>query len=368
MEIGSGYGKSEDKIMGVLTLGGLLLILPCAVGGILYNRKDQERIGWPLTLVGTMIQGQLLLWAVFHLVCVPFILKERPFTQVVFVYGTLAGLLFVVGLICWIRKGFPIQGHPMGIWSKEYLTRVLWLIFWGLLIFQIIRVFTMTYQDGDDSYYVVIATLTEESNTMYRKLPYTGGGTMLDMRHGLAPFPVWIAFLARVSGIRTVTTAHVAVPAVLIPITYGVFALIGRQLFPGKKDNLPLFLILTEVLVLFSDYSISSPENFLIARTRQGKATLGNLVFPFLIYLLLLLFKKLDKGEKIKLRVWILICASVLTGCLCSTLGAALCGLLLGAAGLCGGICYRKWKFLLPMVLCCLPALCYGVLYIMLAY
>jgi hypothetical protein len=366
--IRSGYGKSEVKDMSVLILSGLLILLPCVAGGIFYNRKEQEHMGWPLTLVETLIQGHLLLWAVFQLVSVPFILKERPFTQVVFVYVAFAGLLFLVGLICWIMKVFPLRENPESIRPKEYLTKVLWLAFWGLLIFQIIQVFTMTYQDGDDAYYVVIASLTEESNTMYRKLPYTGGGTQLDLRHGLAPFPIWIAFLARVSGIRTVTAAHVAVPAVLIPMTYGVFALIGRQLFSGKKVHLPLFLILTEVLVLFSDYSISSPENFLIARTRQGKATLGNLVFPFLISLLLLLLKRLDQGEKINRRMWILICASVLTGCLCSTMGALLCGLLLGAAGLLGGICYRKWKFLLPMALCCLPALCYGILYVTLAY
>jgi hypothetical protein len=353
--------------MGVVILGGLLIFLPCLVGGLFINRKEGELMGWPLSLTGALLQGHLLLWAVFQLISVPFIIKEKSFTQLVILYGVLMGLLAAAGLYGWIRGLLPIKRHVAGIRQASVMPMVLWLIFWGLLIFQIIQVFAMTYQDGDDAYYVAISTLAEESDTMYRKMPYTGGATELDIRHGLAPFPIWIAELARISGIRTVAVTHVAVPAVLIPMTYGVFALIGRQLFPEKKDRLPLFLIFTEVLVLFSDYSISSPENFLIARTRQGKATLGNLVFPFLIYLLLQMLKKLDKGEKIPLRLWLLMAACVMTGCLCSTLGALLCGLLVGVAGIAGAISYRKWRFMIPMALCCLPAVCYGILYLQLS-
>jgi hypothetical protein len=353
--------------MGVVILVGLLLLLPCLVGGLFINRKEGELMGWPLSLTGALLQGHLLLWAVFQLISIPFILKEKPFTQLVVLFGVLMGLLAAAGLYGWIRGLLPIKRHSAINWQTEVMPMVLWLIFWGLLLYQIIQVFTMTYQDGDDAYYVAISTLAEESDTMYRKQPYTVGVTKLDVRHGLAPFPIWIAALARVSGIKTVAVAHVAVPAVLIPMTYGVFALIGRQLFSAKKDQLPLFLILTEVLVLFSDYSIMSPENFLIARTRQGKATLGNLVFPFLIYLLLRMLKKLDKREKIELRFWFLMAACVMTGCLCSTLGALLCGLLAVVAGITGAICYRKWKFMVPMALCCLPAVCYGILYLQLS-
>ena len=50
----------------------------------------------------------------------------------------------------------------------------------------------MTYQDGDDAYYVAISTLTESSNTLYELMPYSMGATGFDMRHGLAPTPVRI--------------------------------------------------------------------------------------------------------------------------------------------------------------------------------
>lgn len=375
--------------MGILFLILWLLLIPGAVGGIFANRKEGSTLGLPLWLVWSLLTGYMLLWAVFQLICVPFILLERPFSEVVIGYGAVSILLALAGILCWSRhfsfhKGLIVgngqlseykragdvadkerdgKGHYKEKWDK-YLPVILWLIFWSVLLFQILQVFNTTYKDGDDAYYVVIASMTEDSDTMYRKLPYTGGTTSLDARHGLAPFPVWIAYLARLSGIRTVAVAHVAVPAVLIPMTYGIYALIGRFLWGRKRGRLPLFLIFTELLVLFGDYSISSPENFLIARTRQGKATLGNLVFPFLIYLLLRLMKKLDKEEKVDYRLWIYMGLGVLTGCLCSTLGALLSGLLLGTAGICGAICFRKWRFLVPMGLCCVPALCYAILYV----
>ena len=45
---------------------------------------------------------------------------------------------------------------------------------------------------------------------MYQKLPYTGMSTELDVRHGLAPFPIWIAWLSQMTGIATVAVAQLA--------------------------------------------------------------------------------------------------------------------------------------------------------------
>ena len=75
------------------------------------------------------------------------------------------------------------------------------------------------------------------------------------------------------TGISTVVVAKTLLPVVLISMTYGVFYLLGsRILFSGQ--SVPLFLICTEVLVMFGDYSFYTVENFMIARSRQGKAAL----------------------------------------------------------------------------------------------
>ena len=200
---------------------------------------------------------------------------------------------------------------------------------------------------------------------MYQKLPYTGMSTELDVRHGLAPFPIWIAWLSQMTGIATVAVAKTLLPVALISMTYGVFYLIGsRGLSQGK--NLPLFLICTEVLVLFGDYSFYTVENFMIARSRQGKAALGSILIPMIFFLLLLLFRRLQEKQKITVGFWILLTAVMTSCCLASTMGALLACMLVGVAGICGAIAYKNRKILLPLAACCVPCIIYAGMYLVL--
>lgn len=100
--------------------------------------------------------------------------------------------------------------------KAEKGTLALWITAVGLLVLQLVLAGVLAYEEGDDAFYVAISTITEDANTMYRKLPYTGGETLLDARHGLAPFPIWVAYLAWLSGIPSVTVAQVVLPMSLI--------------------------------------------------------------------------------------------------------------------------------------------------------
>ena len=160
--------------------------------------------------------------------------------------------------------------------------------------------------------------------------------------------------------------AHVILPLVLIAMTYGIFYLAGVRFFPEKEGKRPLFLIFTELLVIFGDYSYYTVENFMIARSRQGKAALGSIVIPFLILLLIMLLKKLQDNKQIPGFLYLLLGAVMVTGCLCSTLGALLCSMMVGIVGLAACICYKKVRILLPMAVCCIPSVCYVFLYMIL--
>lgn len=351
--------------MSVIILIVWLLLIPAAVGRMAGGGLQK----WKRNLPFLWVSGQILLWALFQLVCVPFVLRQKDFTDVVLVYGVLAAGLALLSVCQWLwqrRRGgrgiAVIRGYdrPEGKWYG-----CLWAAFFLLLLFQLVQAVRMTYGDGDDAYYVAVSTIAEESDVMYRKLAYTGGATELDVRHGLAPFPIWIAFLARVSGLAPVTTAHIAVPLALIPMTYGIFYLIGKKLFPKRGEKLPLFLVLTEVLVLFGDYSFSSAENFMIARSRQGKAAMGSIVFPMMVFLLLMILERIQEKQRVEFVWWLLLAAAVTAACLCSTLGAVLACVLAGVTGLCAAVCFRNWRMLLPMAACCIPAVCYAALYLL---
>ncbi len=378
--------------------------IPLAVGTLFWEKGRYGK-----GFLFAWVSGQFLLWAVFQASCVPLILLQIDFVYLMWLYAGLAGALTVAALLRRravvhktgenflppLRKSHKRRkqtllyvvrdeaeqeqtasnqgaahqaaaGGPADARGRNRLhpTQIFWGIFAALLLLQLLGAVFMTYADGDDAYYVATTTVTNNADTMYRKLPYTGGATELDVRHGLAPFPIWIAFLAEVSGIHSATTAHIAVPLMLIPMTYAIFYLLGERIFAEKPGRIPLFLTFTEVLVLFGDYSYYTAENFMLARSRQGKAALGSIVIPMMFLLLLYLLEQWQEQKKPSARYWILLCSVMMTACLCSTLGALLGCMLVGIVGLCGAFSYRRWSALIPMGLCVSPCVLFALIYL----
>lgn len=352
-------------MMQLLILAFFLLVIPTIIGG-LFAYVDQESNH----LLFRWVSGQMLLWAGFQLICVPLILKESSFNHVVILFSGYAAAMALFALASEIRHRAGGSLKMGTLWKfnrgRQIAEVALWLVFWGILLYQLVQSVRLLYADGDDAYYVAISTITQDADTMYRKLPYTGGATGLDARHGLAPFPIWITFLARVSGMQAVTVAKVALPCVLLAMTYAIFYLIGGRLFPEKGAQRALFLIFTELLVLFGDVSIYTVENFMIARSRQGKAALGSIVIPFLLLLLLLLLQKLQAKEKVPALLYLLFSAVAASGCLCSTLGAVIICMPIAIVGILGCICYKRIGILPPLAACCLPCVVFATLYLFL--
>lgn len=352
-------------ILQLLILILLLFAAPLLAGGI-FTDMDKGVGQLPLRWVS----GQFCLWAGFQLICVPFLLLGVSFIPMLYLFSGYCLVLSALGaarsVVGWRkRKAAGAVLVIPGIRRKPGRAEaLLWMLFAAVLLFQLVQAVRMTYTDGDDAFYVAISTTVTNDELMYRKLPYTGFATELDTRHGLAPFPVWIAYLAKLSGMEAVSVAHLVLPAVLIAFAYAVFYLLGRQLFPARGGKLPLYLIFTELLVLFGNYSIYTSESFLIARSRQGKAALCGIVIPFLFYLLLMWLKRMEKQEKLSAAFYLLLLSVNITGCLCSTLGGVLICMLAGIVGLLGAVGYRRWGQLIPTALCCLPCVGYAVLYL----
>lgn len=350
----------------------ILLLIPAMVGELL--RGVSKSAG---ELPFRWISGQILLWAGFQLICVPMILLEQNFSQLQRAFQLYTVLLLGVSFLVVLRRIWKRKrsgssaacreaSRPKSMQLPAPRPRS-WYILWGiallLLLFQLLMIGFLAYEEGDDAFYVALSTITMDSDTMYRKLPYTGSATGLDARHGLAPFPMWIAYLAKTAGIPAATAAHIAAPIILVLIAYALYYLLGKKLLAERLQQLPFFFILAELMVLFGGYSVYSAENFLLVRTSQGKAVIANIILPFLLLLLLLLLEKLEKAEKIGFSHWLLLSMTMISGCLCSTLGSLLTCMLMGIVGICGAVCYRKWKLLLPMAICCVPPACYALLY-----
>lgn len=346
-------------VVQILILALLLLVVPAVVGSLAAGVNNSLPFRW--------VSGQFFLWAGFQVACVPMVLTGRKFHALLILFSCFMAAMVLLGVAVEIRRRvkpvFKLKVYDDGQKREGIL---FWFLFWGLLAFQLIQAVRMAYADGDDAYYVAVSAATESSDTMYQVLPYTGFGTELDIRHCLAPFPIWIAYLAKVSGMRTAMTAHVVLPVVLIAMAYAVFYLIGAKLFPKKDGKLPLFLVFVQLLVLFGNYSIQTVENFLIARSRQGKAALGSIVIPFVLFLLLLLCEKLQRQKKPSPMLYLLMAAAAIAGCLCTAMAALLMCVLIGVTGMTVAVVYERYRTLLPLAFVCMPCVCFALLYLIL--
>ena len=223
----------------ILIMALWLSVIPVVGGGFQRVLTGEKNTGRDLAgrLVFGWVSGQILLWAVFQLICAPCVLWEVTFDKVVLFFGVATAALAagaVVMMAAGRGKSRPAPVRKVFGQDRDRVRLCLWICFFALLGLQMVQAVRLAYADGDDAYYVAVSSITENAGTLYQKMPYTRGFTDVDIRHGLAPFPVWIAFLTRVSGIPAVSAAHIAVPLMLIPMTYGIFYLLGKRIFAGK--------------------------------------------------------------------------------------------------------------------------------------
>ncbi|MCD8327434.1 MAG: DUF6077 domain-containing protein [Lachnospiraceae bacterium] len=366
--------------MGYLILIFWLLVLPVCAGSLFqyHNGFDPGM---------RFVKGQFLLWAVFQLVTVPVILGGGTLETVMAFYLPPCFLLALLGLIFMIRRkewtkipffsrgkreksakasaftgGERIKTSAvMHGGREEFLLLFAVLALW---LFQMGIVVTQAIYDGDDSFYMAVANLANTNGSLYQVNPYSMGSMELNYRYILAPFPVWVALLARVSGLHTLTVGHVALGISLISMSYLIYWQIGRELFEKKVSRLRFMLCLC-LLYLWGNTSIHTAESFLITRSRQGKALVCGLVLPAFVGVLLHMGNALDQKEKISPQVWIYASCIMLTGCLGSAFGGAIVLLFWGGLNLMWLIAYRRIRSFGLAIVSALPAAAFSLLYLL---
>lgn len=327
------------------------------------NKKD------PVTVY---LAGFLLMLAVFQLLAVPIILmKPWGFPQIVTLYSVLLVVLSAAGLIAGRTVLKKMAEAVTGLFGKKgkfsWETFIYWLIAGGLIVFQIYMAYTHAFFDGDDAYYVAQSVIADQSNVLYRILPYTGLTTTVDVRHALATLPIWEAYLARISGIHPAIIAHSLLPLIFIPVTYLFYFQIGKRLLKKDYRKLAVFMILVSVLQIFGNTSIYTNSTFFLMRTWQGKSMLCNMVLLAVLWCLLSLWDNRGETKKEKQTGWwSVLCAVNMTAAMATTMGAFLTGLLIAVVGLVIAVRDRRPQVLPKLAASCIPCILYLAVYMVL--
>lgn len=349
-----------------------LLAIPFAIGLIPVNFISEKRKNPGVILLA----GYLLMWAVFEVITIPavlwvegdnFIFVLRAFT-VASVLASLAGLLLWYvkngkGKNIKLRFKFP----DIKLLKHNPEIKIEWLLFFAILGFQLYMAVTRASFDGDDAYYVVHSVISQQTGTMYKYLPYTGWTTSLDVRHALAVFPMWIAFVAVRTGIHATIMSHVILPLILMPLSYLVYYEIAKVLLAARKENIPIFMILMGMFQMFGNVSIYTNETFFMTRTWQGKSVVCSIMIPMMFLLLLWIFEKGQDEKELTVGFWIMmVCLNMATG-ICSSLAVFIMAVMLAMAALCLAAVERDFKILMKLGMTCIPNAVYVLIYLVLS-
>ena len=356
----------------------LIFWLLCApmVIGLLFNfilPKEKRSVGV------TFLLGFLIYLAVFEVIaiyCMTTIMYSA-FAYCVKYFLIASWILIVLGIgrVCYsffIKKDRNLIVSNRAIVMKITATKVYWLIFFGLLVFQLVMSVVMASFDGDDAYYVVESLLAQQADVMNTILPYTGNSTSLDIRHALAVITMWIGFIAKVNGVHATIVSHSVIPLLIIPLVYLVYAQIGKVLFKDKKEMVPVFLIIVSFLMMFGNVSHYTPATFFLMRTWQGKAMVGNLVFPMIFWIFLEMYENVkarnkeisvEKAGRSSVYLWIMLTLANMLSGMCSAMGVIFGSGIIALLSLLLLIFSRNWKVILGACFCMIPNLIYLALY-----
>ena len=367
----------------ILTLILVLGIIPLCVGMIPVNLMEKRH----RSLGVTYIAGFLSTLALFQIIAVPIVIIDgKGFKLIVILFSLLTILLGAVGIyMTWRtskKETFADEGETLSflrvlkkedgettikkVRNKETREEgILWLFVLILIGFQLFMAFTTMSFDGDDAYYVVQSVLTDETNTLYRIKPYTGLSTGMDLRHSLAVFPIWIAYLARMSGIHATIVAHSFLPLVLIPLTYWIYLQIGKKLLKRDKHKLPVFMIFICFMQIFGNVSIYTNATFFLTRTWQGKSLLANVILPAIIWLVLWIFESENYEKEHRIGLWVLLVLTNFVAAMSSTASVFLAAMLIGVVGLVMGIREKSIQIPLRLMISCVPLVIYGAIFLL---
>lgn len=332
-----------------------LLIVPLLSGTFVINRILRTE---KYDLVLAFVSGYFLMLATFYIICMPMLFLKMPLSYLVFAWGLLMICFCALGLYMSKQQYKSIWNHIQQVRTFPWYTVIVVL----LILMQAFLLFRYVHDDIDDSFYVASATTSVHTNTIMTIDPLTGSEYLYyPYRYVLSPFPIFVATISKLVMIHPAILAHTILPVFFIPLSYLVYAAIGKKLFPKDSDTpyVVLFLFFLCVINIFGNISIYTSSTFLLFRIWQGKAFLANIILPGIFY-----FSLRSMPKESHLPEWLMLFCTVLAACLVSAISVVLVPVMIGCLGLLFTIRNKKFRTLLFSIVVCIPLIICGVIYV----
>ena len=252
-------------------------------------------------LIMTMAVGFFAYYSLFAIVTLPIMLTYRPLSLLT---GIWTPVVTAVVLLAIILKGRLVAADFSQIFSCVRLLPVITAVIAVLIILQA-AVIVMSYDFTlDAAYYVANVTTSVDTNMINVYDPFTGAWQdHYELRYAFATYSVNDAVVCQLTHLpalvvtKTVMTSTVVIMVNLVYLGIAVF-------FFGRNGKKILIMMLAVCWINFTFITIYTASNFLVTRTYEGKAIVGNLALVLIFWM----YIELVRGGTIK-NYWLMLFA-----------------------------------------------------------
>lgn len=269
-----------DVIKGILLIPFNLIVFYLFGALVLYRKNKNADEGLKL------IVGFFTYHILFFLVCFPFMIKYRPLSWLITAWVPIALLIMATSIFINRKKTVDIIKLIKDIISADKIATLVIIL---VVLAQIILV-TCTYNFTlDAAYYVSNVTTSLDTNMINVYDPFTGAWQdHYEVRYLFATYSINDAVMCSLFKIPALIETKLTMSGVVIILVNILYVKIAKYLF---KDNTKGVAIMTAAIffVNMMFYTIFTSSLFLLTRTYEGKAIVGNLSILTVFYIFMFL-------------------------------------------------------------------------------
>ncbi|MCR5421752.1 MAG: hypothetical protein K6E98_12205 [Lachnospiraceae bacterium] len=313
---------------------------------------------YPLSL--KIIVGFFFYYFVFFFVCILPMKNYRPLSMLTKIWVPLALGIVLLSSALNFREWIARKKVIITYIKEHKLSAFILVLLIGLYVISVSIFYNFTL---DAAYYVANVATSVETDMMNVYDPFTGAWQdHYEMRYFFATYQMQDAVVCQFTGIPALIYTKTIMSITIIILTNMVYLLIAGELFKDsdKKEIKTVIMMAMIFVVNMTFITIYTSSLFLMTRTYEGKAIIGNLALVSLFYFFIRM-----NDDNLKLRPWIIIFILCFGSATISSSANMLIPVELTILFLPMIIGKKQWKSLPGYVLCVIPGLAFSLIYIL---
>ena len=358
------------------------LIIYLAFGSLLTGRKDTK---CPLLL--SVIAGFFFYYFVFFFFCVPPMKYYRPLSMLTKMWVPFVAAVVIFSTILNGRKWVSWFKNAMLYVKKHPLVTVFMLLLIGAQIVLVSCTYNFTL---DAAYYVANVATSVETDMMNVYDPFTGAWQdHYEMRYFFATYSIQDSVVCQLTGIPALIWTKSVMAVTIILLTNMVYLMIARELIiyrngrdevkagedsanedrtgtdhsMGSSKNGELAVVIMTALMFVINLTfitIYTSSLFLMTRTYEGKAIVGNLAIMTVFYLFIRM-----NDDSIKTRPWLITFIVCFGAATISSSANMLLPVELTVLFLPMIVRKKAWKMLPKYISCVIPGMVFSLIFVL---